>query len=1350
MSYQEYAQLGRNTQRDNGNNHNTNRAPQPPRLRTDRPYTGSVASFSVPRKSPPHSSSSSTSSASLSPSNSASQIKAGSLSPTSQWSDGLNTHAQLKNLELGTATDKRPELIDVSLPWRPFYLQRKVLICFIITFAGLAVCLEALLGYATRNNGLETSPANAYLWRLAPTALLTLVTALWSRVEYQSQHAAPWYRLSLGAADADRTLLLDYISLPQPVAILTALRNRDLSVAAATAVSMFLKLQVVVSAGLIFTSLVSLPAQTTPVTVQTAFVNNGSGLADGSALAFYTMLGLQQEGLLFPEGVAPTFAYQRFDTDQAMVAGSTVSATVDGLSAGLECEVASVGLAGVGMSGGGVQVFNTSFLVAGTGTAGGGGCNVSMPVSGRQFLRTTTPSGTAANQTTNYFARFGQGGCNGSTAVPDQRIVVVFGTETFIARPANGTTTTTTPVVSGTIPRSAALVCKPSYAVSRLDVSKKDGGIVGIAPSLQPQERALANVEAWGIADGFFASFRNGLAESKYSDTTPWFYEPGVVNVDPIMYLALDFRFRSTGIPVEPDALLNPAVLQDVVGDYFQQYVPLVASRSLMKEESSLVTAVAAVTSERLMVSFAVTQFVVVHLAVAAFLTVGMVFLVPKKGFLPRDPGTIMDTAALIINSRGLLQSLRGVGGGDANALRERVVGPEYYTGVEAYERADSKGSGYFRIFGGHSEQQEPVYTEPTDKFPHPGLLHPASRLTGILVTTSLIIGLDFALQASGKNGGFADAVDEEHRHLLWTVVPAVVFGLVAMYFVSAGFIIRILSPYAALTRGATFEQSVNSNLVDRASPLVIYQALKSRNLAVGSATVAAVASSLFVMFAASLFMVTIVPTTADCRLLTDDFFAQSNGAPDDGFCTTCQNGTVLASLVLNGNVSYPGFTYADLAFPSLTLVSVPEDMSSLPDDVIITATIPGVRPSMQCRRFQQSELSVSFNLSTFTGTGNPMQVIFPVGAGSTDNAADNTMTINTGPNLSSTNTMDPNAFFGAGAYKPLPLADSNTPRWLYIWGQLQNAGTSQPAIRSLSGLACNESVFSLNVAVRFLGGSLDIDAVNPPVPDESSLVPVPLALDGNLDYNTLVTLSTPHILDPFFMSLTASRFAIPPSHLADSSLASQVAEAITRQHVLIRTQIISAWNRRPTTLEPSLAFPLDVNGTVMGNATELAFPARLTINSLPSGAARRVVQDMVSTRVLQALLAAVLVASGAAWLALPKGNLLPRMPTSIASVAGFLADGNMFGLMGRGAEWQGVAELLKYFRDGLHVTMGFRLGWERPKRRRNVGGMGEEVFAVTAVRTGGWGGGENVGLGLQARVGYAQRDFVRDWGWRT
>ena len=1339
MSYQEYAELGKNVRR------NQDGGRPPPRSRADRPYTGSISSFSVPRKTPLHSNSSSTSSTSISPSNSASQ-KVGDLSPTSQPGDPLDAISQLKQLELGA--EKKPDLIEVPLPWRPFYLQRKILACFAVAFVGLSVALEALLGFSTRNSGLvTTSEAGYFVWRFAPTAILTLVTALWARVEYQAKHAAPWLRMSMGPATADRTLLLDYISISQPRTIAKAVKNRDYVVAATAIVSMFLMVLVVASTGLMFIMLVDIPNQSTPITVQTTFVNNGSALASSGSLAFFTMLGLQQQDLLFPDGISSSFAYQQFFSNDAT--DNTITATVDGLSAGLECEVARLSFSGAQL-GQDLQRFNTSFTA--------GACTIAMPVTSTSFSR---PFGVAANQTL-YFSRFGEGSC--ANSANDRRMVVVFATETFNPRPLPTNSSTANIAVNGTIPRSASLLCKPTYGVSQVDVTKRNGVVVAVDPSINNQQRALANVEAWGIAEAFFGSFRNELADT-YADTTPWFYQPGIVNVDPMMYLALDYRFRSAGTAMSPDSLLDAAILQDVVTDYFTQYVPLLASRSLMQQSSTPIMAITAGESERLVVSFAVTQFIVIHLAVAAFLTVAAILMVPKKGFLPRNPSTIIDTAALIANNRGLLQTLRGTGGGDEAVLKERLASSDFYTGIEAYERADSSGSGYFKIFGSQKAQDaHPSYVEQTEVLPYPLLLHPINRMAALVVLVVLVIVMEFTLQMSNKNGGFEDVNDEEHRHVLWTVLPASILCLVAFYFISSAFVIRLLSPYFALINGATFGQTISLNLVDKSPPAVFYEALKSRNLTVGGATAAAFVSSLFAMFASTLFTVATVPTTARCQLLTRDFFSESNGVPDPGFCSTCQNGTVLASLVLNGNVSYPGFTFEDIAFPTVSLADVPEDMRDLPDDIVVSATIPGVRPSLECRSFQQSQLLVDLALSTLGGTGNPMTVTLPAEAGG--NAEDNAVAINTGHTLSDLNNpskldLDPNAFFGTGVYRPLVFDNSTASRWIWVWGQLQNAGTPQATVKTLSALTCNETMYRLNVAVRFIGGALDVDDASPPVPDESTATKVPIAVDDNLQYDNLVTLQTPHLLDPFFMSLVASRFAIPIASLGDSSLAaSSIADAITFQHRVIRTQIVNTWNRRPTTTDPTLTRPLDTSGLPMGNATTLSFPGRLIATSLGSGAARRVVQDTISTRILQALFASVLLFSAASWLALPKTNILPRPPTSIASAASLLADGNIFGMLGRGAEWQSTEGLHACFKDGLHVTMGFQLGWEKLRRRRReetleTWGMNgscekNEVFAVSAIRTGGWGGGEAVGLGLQARVGYAHRDHVRDWGWRT
>ena len=133
MSYQEYAQLGKNARSNNAQRNSRHVSSQgfegEPRVRPDRPYTGSMASFSVPRRSttPGHSSSSSVSTESLSPSNSASQkarlggANKDSSSPTnSQWSDGSNRGLAFPHATPMPAQfieEKKADLIDVPMPW---------------------------------------------------------------------------------------------------------------------------------------------------------------------------------------------------------------------------------------------------------------------------------------------------------------------------------------------------------------------------------------------------------------------------------------------------------------------------------------------------------------------------------------------------------------------------------------------------------------------------------------------------------------------------------------------------------------------------------------------------------------------------------------------------------------------------------------------------------------------------------------------------------------------------------------------------------------------------------------------------------------------------------------------------------------------------------------------------------------------------------------------------------------------------------------------------------------------------------------------------------------------------------
>lgn len=118
----------------------------------------------------------------------------------------------------------------------------------------------------------------------------------------------------------------------------------------------------------------------------------------------------------------------------------------------------------------------------------------------------------------------------------------------------------------------------------------------------------------------------------------------------------------------------------------------------------------------------------------------------------------------------------------------------------------------------------------------------------------------------------------------------------------------------------------------------------------------------------------------------------------------------------------------------------------------------------------------------------------------------------------------------------------------------------------------------------------------------------------------------------------------------------------------------------------------------------------------------QRVVQDAVSTRVLEALLLVTLILLGVGWVWLPKTNVLPkRSPTTIASAVALLAGGNL-------EEW--VHEIdsdVTRDRGGPGKTKKFWMGWGNVPDEEGIL-MGNEnengisrfgIFAVTADRSG-------------------------------
>ncbi|KAF6808502.1 hypothetical protein CMUS01_13875 [Colletotrichum musicola] len=102
--------------------------------------------------------------------------------------------------------------IDHPRTWRPIWLQPTILFSFMTLFLFLCFSLPAVLWYS--------QPNIVYLWRFGPTAVLTIFSALWSRVEFQALKYQPWVAHFQEKEAAKRARTLASVTGREPVDVL--------------------------------------------------------------------------------------------------------------------------------------------------------------------------------------------------------------------------------------------------------------------------------------------------------------------------------------------------------------------------------------------------------------------------------------------------------------------------------------------------------------------------------------------------------------------------------------------------------------------------------------------------------------------------------------------------------------------------------------------------------------------------------------------------------------------------------------------------------------------------------------------------------------------------------------------------------------------------------------------------------------------------------------------------------------------------------------------------------------------------------------------------------------------------
>ncbi|KAG8166269.1 hypothetical protein KVR01_004821 [Diaporthe batatas] len=1214
-----------------------------------------------------------------------------------------------------SSTTSRPQssASSVETRWRPLYLQTRVQAAAMCVFFIMAALVEALLVISRKNDGLATSKEEMrYLWTYGPTALLALVSAGWGMVAFQAQLVAPWYRLILAPTKAKDSIFLDYLNMITPAAIFNSLKNHDWVVSISLSVGLLIRLVIVLSTGLINLDLIKVTDTSYPTRITRKFIDGNETVK----VPPNEILGMLDDTLMeikggyrpFPDGTSDLYAWETFETDAAV--GTEIHTTVTGFSANLACEPAVAEMR---------YHLNQDYLPEGVVDA--------VYPCGMPWItmNISLSSGDCVGVYTNEARTWYGGGrtgpvrfstlfndtCQGAGSLETQRLFSIFGVVDAIF----GDFSQAEHCYSSHIPeeirllRSNALICTPVHLMHDLDIRRIGTSDPIVQVNENSSSRPLESLHPWTIMDTIITSMKSHV----WGSLPTIIHKVDMVGPEVISDAWTYFVFGIGGATKQhADSMFDSATLEATLVSYYQKHAAQLAPALLMRSCNETRQGTALLLENRLLVSPWICHIIAGLLVIAGLASLAIGTLPQRKislSFNPSIPyGMVKDFSHISGAYSGLEMPVYGSLSPDSSpqVLRKLPYLAEptlrHRTRTASSFQAISEDQSY-----NYHKLQDDVHGRKRAKVPF--ILRPYTRFFASLATLAIMVMLRVTLKESEANLGLGEAAWNSHLQFLWTSLPAVVFSGVSLTLKWMATAAVCLSPYWNMARSARFNGSMGSNLLGELLPVSTFRAARLGSVAAATAATAAMLAPWFTIFSPALFQAKYFPKHLTASVLTTGSFSTSwpigGEAQMLAGVVAGKLPTTLAFQILQENMTYPAFTWENLAFPEFRLNAPDSSNGFNLTDTPIKARVPAIRSSLSCRPYGSSEINSALwlghpkdkffkmyppswgiglaaetsNVSNplvvkLTGETcafdkpnyNPLSVIFDTTIGGTTPSHSSFMAGLKGGGRSDTRG------YGLLSGNKIATNGHSCKPFVFVWGHFNISGDQEQTEVFASAVACNPTAELVDVNMTFREPELAIDSLEV---DETSLrqtsfgehIDTNIGLLSMFDYADIRSIFKdyqPQIFDAFASLLTTSPYALTPEDIGDPKRIQDVENAIKFQYGILQTQHIhihdrSKPERSDATLPNYAATPLNQTNDA------LSYPAVITVPNVN----RRVIQDPTSTYIIEGLLAVVLALTLISWALSPSPDVLPGSPTSIANVLSLAASGNLLEFIAKGGD---------------------------------------------------------------------------------
>jgi hypothetical protein len=1123
--------------------------------------------------------------------------------------------------------------------------------------------------------------------------------------------------MTKGPTTGRKSLLLDYISAFQPISLFTAVRNPDYLVALSVLGSLLLKLLIISSTGLFLLSPVLLTNQHVPVELPTSFKDSLSNGFINDTIPMETLIGITTwNETSFPIGTDSESAFQIFSST-GLPPNSRTQATVDGLFSSLDCEPAILQASElyIQRSYRNQTAYFTKPTLAGENQILhylSDSCTVSnVAINNTAYILNTIDVMDNSNFSWIIFRR---GICDED--VPEKRRIVISSGTLFTGTDqhftgsssdyANGTMT------NASVIESAQFLCTPGYQIQKVVVefNGTDAEAQYILNKALPTyfaNSSLPDVLPWDIAETQFLLLEDGVDDANDGNIFPDFSALDNSNqsfyIDPAMYIGVLLQTMQNNSKIALQRAIQESSLETIAVSYYRAISALVAHRSLMNSNTTILgNGTAAIWENRIIVGVLSVRIIESGLVLLILASVALIFLISRRPKRMFHPGNLMGIAAVLQNSPDLRAHLNGTGSASLESLETHLGDQLFHSGTDSshpftikmdFKRSDRK----------ETRLPNHLPIENRIEFWNPFPLKIAGRVVTFVALIALIVVLEIVLRISERNNGLADVSGTGFWRYLWVYIPALTMVGVAALFSSQDFAVRTLAVYCQIKKGASFQHMTKLIFQGRTSLATIRHSLWTRQWAVSAATLAAFIGSFLTIVVSGLFSPVVVPFTQRVQVKRSSIIYTGNPQNLPQQYTYAQ-GIFTGSLIIHGNISEPRWTHEDLVFPSISMAHA-SDLARGPDfgtPGSLTLNLTATRSRLTCRLSAPSNLNVTLiwgptdisapppaNVNGWSHWG-PMTNPLVVTAADEECKSLHQDSSN-GPEPSTPQRLEvyPNTYFGLSA----SLSDMASPlcsNWTYMWGRI---GPS--SVEHLAFFACNATLEDVNVETTLTLPDFQFDESQPLIPDESTARPSQVEVPFT-EYAALSKVYGDENFDDFFQAMVYGKNGTPATDFASADNDITVSGRIKTVQSLLMTQVLNNWTR------------MDTNSSTVGRAlpAQLNFPNRL-----------RLVQDPMSTRVLEALLGAMLLLAALNTVLMKTRGVVPKNPCSIAAAASLLADSNILDALPRGAERMSSEEIER--RAGFKGKT-FYMGWYEKdetaeKQRQTVRGKSFAIYMVDA-----------------------------------